>query len=570
MGLKGNLIGIASIPTLALLIIGITSFLELRHAHMATQDLVENNFIPVVDKDAKRLVYELGTASSLILEADRDVHQALLAEKAALTARTDEERDTCKQANEENIGQARERIKKASAFFSEEMQKNYQETFIPAYDKWEEATQKVIELAGSSGKAVFARRMSNGGTAEESFHAMRDLLDQMGTDIYNETDAGIKAMEASRDHAVSQANDAATRAKKALLVLQIAVFGGFLLTIVITTILSRRLSHALRTLIANLEAAAKQVGDAAGQLAGTSQQMATGANSQASSLEETSSSLEEMHSMTMRNAESAQEANQASRAAQLATTSGKDRIIEMESAIGRIKSSADETAKIVKTIDEIAFQTNLLALNAAVEAARAGDAGRGFAVVAEEVRNLAQRSAEAAKNTADLITESIQNAESGVVASESMREAFDSIGGEVEKVTLQVENVAAASEEQTKGIDQINAGVSQINQITQSAAASAEESASTSEELAAQSEELKRLVGSLVNLVDGTGKRIPTKKTKRQAPEAKQAQKPLAQKPVAERGKKPQTLAKKKAEPEPAHRMPSPEAIIPFDEDDDF
>ncbi len=177
----------------------------------------------------------------------------------------------------------------------------------------------------------------------------------------------------------------------------------------------------------------------------------------------------------------------------------------MSEAIGEIKRSSDETAKIVKTIDEIAFQTNLLALNAAVEAARAGDAGKGFAVVAEEVRNLAMRSAEAAKDTSALIEGSQKNADNGVTVTEEAAKSLREITDNIQKVAQLVGEVTAASNEQSEGIDQINTAVAQLDKVTQSSAANAEESASASEEMSGQAQELKAAVGTLVALVGGAG-----------------------------------------------------------------
>ncbi len=166
----------------------------------------------------------------------------------------------------------------------------------------------------------------------------------------------------------------------------------------------------------------------------------------------------------------------------------------LSDAINKIQASSDATAKIVKTIDEIAFQTNLLALNAAVEAARAGDAGKGFAVVAEEVRNLAMRSAEAAKNTANLIEESVSNSGGGVAINQEVLKNLVEINGQVKKVSEVMVDIAAASEQQTQGVGQVNAAMERMNLVTQQTAANAEESASASEELAGQAQEMRGMV----------------------------------------------------------------------------
>jgi methyl-accepting chemotaxis protein len=259
--------------------------------------------------------------------------------------------------------------------------------------------------------------------------------------------------------------------------------------------------EALNTAVGNLDdaltevqAASEQVAAASDEISAGSQNLAEGASQQASNLEEVSASLQEMASMTQQNTANAREARGISDAATDATRGGVDAMHRLSEAVDKIKASSDSTAHIVKTIDEIAFQTNLLALNAAVEAARAGDAGKGFAVVAEEVRNLAMRSAEAAKDTADLIDESVTNAERGVQINEEVVAHFGEIDGGVGRVREVMGEIAVASEQQGRGIDQINSAVEQMNAVTQSTAASSEESASAAEELTAQARRVRELV----------------------------------------------------------------------------
>jgi methyl-accepting chemotaxis protein len=209
--------------------------------------------------------------------------------------------------------------------------------------------------------------------------------------------------------------------------------------------------------------------------------------------------------MTLRNADNSQKANNLSKQTRLAADKGVADMAGMNTAMGAIKESSDDIAKIIKTIDEIAFQTNILALNAAVEAARAGEAGMGFAVVAEEVRNLAQRSAQAAKETATKIEGAIAKTAQGVELSGKVSAALNDIVAKARQVDELAAEVAGASREQTQGITQINTAVGQMDKVTQSNAANAEETAAAAEELNSQAEVMKQSVAELLQLVDGNG-----------------------------------------------------------------
>ncbi len=236
-------------------------------------------------------------------------------------------------------------------------------------------------------------------------------------------------------------------------------------------------------------------------IASSSQSMAEGASEQASSLEETSATLQEVSATIRSNASNAQKANETAIKTRGLSQQGNDAMRRLLDTMNKIKESSSQTANILNTIDEIAFQTNLLALNAAVEAARAGEAGKGFAVVAEEVRSLAQRSAEASKSTAQLIEQACTNAEQGVDMAQQTEQALAEIDSAITEVTNLINNVSDSSTQQADGIEQVDKAVSQIDQVTQSNAALAEESAAASEELNAQASEMNNMVNELVAMV---------------------------------------------------------------------
>lgn len=245
----------------------------------------------------------------------------------------------------------------------------------------------------------------------------------------------------------------------------------------------------------NIRQSTMQIDSASEQISRNSQTSAESASEEAASIQEITSSLHEITSNTKKNAQSAIQAKDLSITASDVTNVGVSSMEKLSNVIEQIKSSADETANIVKTIDDIAFQTNLLALNAAVEAARAGEAGKGFSVVAEEVRNLAMRSAEAARNTSELIQESVNNAENGVKMNSQVVTSLKDINTHVAGLTQVLEEIADASQRQTEGLTQISTTVEQLNSTTQQNAANSEELASTAEQLSAQSKNMRHFVG---------------------------------------------------------------------------
>jgi methyl-accepting chemotaxis protein len=269
--------------------------------------------------------------------------------------------------------------------------------------------------------------------------------------------------------------------------------------------IARGIVRPIRAIAQELGAGADQVAAASTQVSSSGQSLAAGASEQAASLEETSSSLEELASMTKRNAEHADSAKTLAADTRRAADTGSADMQQMSAAMADLQRTSTSVAKIVKTIDEIAFQTNILALNAAVEAARAGEAGAGFAVVADEVRRLAQRSAQAAKETAATIEEAVHMSERGVALSGKVVAGFGEILSKARQVDELVAEIANASREQSEGIQQINSAVGQMDKVTQTNASGAEESAAAAQELNAQASVLKDCVGQLLVVVNGEG-----------------------------------------------------------------
>ncbi|MFH1060810.1 MAG: methyl-accepting chemotaxis protein [Pseudomonadota bacterium] len=353
------------------------------------------------------------------------------------------------------------------------------------------------------------------------------------------------------------ADDAVSALSSASLLMIIGLAVALVLGIGAAAFITRSITKPIHGVIAGLNEGSLQVASASGQVANSSQSLAEGAAQQAAALEETTSSLEEMASMTRQNADNADQADTLAKDTTSVVRKANQAMGELTTSISDMSKASEETGKIIKTIDEIAFQTNLLALNAAVEAARAGEAGAGFAVVAEEVRNLAMRAAEAAKNTASLIEQTIKKTKDGSEIVRRTNEAFLEVQNSAGRMGELVAEIAAASREQAQGIDQVNKAATEMDKVTQQNAANAEESAAAAEELSAQSETMQGFVGELINLV-GTSNGNGHAKAKRRL--AGPQPKALPEASLSGHPKAPLHLAARKA---------NPSQVIPL-EDGDF
>ena len=343
--------------------------------------------------------------------------------------------------------------------------------------------------------------------------------------------------EGSVVEAFKQSNDESQKNMDMLESASLTVILGLVSMVVVGALLAffitRGIVHALMRTVTDLASCSDETASAAQQVAGGAQSLADGTSKTAAALEETSASLEEMGSMVRQTAASSSSAATLANEGRQAGERGSQAMVELAKAIQDIKTNADQTAKIVKTIDEIAFQTNLLALNAAVEAARAGDAGKGFAVVAEEVRNLAQRAGEAARNTSTLIENSVKAADNGVILAKGVSEIVTQSTTASRKINDLVAEIAASTKEVSQGIEQVSIAVRQMDQVTQGNAAGAEENSAVGEELSAQSQTLNGLVTGLDVMVRGVSAERPSAPAHAHARPAKATPTVNLQKPMA-------------------------------------
>lgn len=292
--------------------------------------------------------------------------------------------------------------------------------------------------------------------------------------------------------------------KTILIIFVVNLIALIILISILSATFIKGLVNSMQQIAVDLEKSSGQVADASEYLENVSQKLAEGSTEQAASVQETSSTLEETSSMVLKNNENTAEAANLARKTKECADKSNIEMQTMMQSMEELKNSSNAISKIIKAIDDISFQTNLLALNAAVEAARAGDAGKGFAVVAEEVRNLAQRSAQAAKETDQLINTNIKLSEQGVSITNNVSESISEINSQAGKVSELLNDIAAATKEQSIGIEQIHKAVVQMETVLQVNARTAEDSSSASEDLSKQTHIMNEIVNRLTDLINGS------------------------------------------------------------------
>ncbi len=357
------------------------------------------------------------------------------------------------------------------------------------------------------------------------------------------------------NQALTEARTATWQAIGFLVVAILVLMGG------VYWIMERMVVRPVVRIAGYLATGAEQVASAARQVSSSSQVLAEGASEQAASIEESSSSLEEMAAMTKQNANNSRQANDLMNDTKAVVVQANTSMEELNHSMLEITRASEETSKIVKTIDEIAFQTNLLALNAAVEAARAGEAGAGFAVVADEVRNLALRASEAAKNTAGLIDGTVKKVHDGSQLMSSTHEAFTQVAARTAKVADLVNEISAASSEQAQGIEHINIAVTEMDKVVQQNAATAEESASASQEMTGQTTRMTQWVQELLTVI-GTDKRQLASNFQLTSGSAS------SQQQIASGKRPPVRLGHAAVRHSAKSKEVRPEQLIPFDDDE--
>jgi len=430
-------------------------------------------------------------ATNNLLQLDRDLHQAQLAERALAHDSQLKEVEAYLKSNQENIEQVATRwdnFKEMARSFATEKMVSSQQLFEKDFGKWQKLSTDICQGLASGDATQREKAISlSFNEGADSFDKAREQIDIL-TELLENESAMLKA----------SANAAAVTSRW---IISSMVIVCFIIAAFMTWMIGFRVSRQLQSMADMLTHNASNTNESARQINVSSLKVAEGASEQAASLEETSAAIEESAGMIASNAQAAETAKLVSEAANSAAQEGFNEMESMIQAMKEIQEASDNVASTLKTIDEIAFQTNLLALNAAVEAARAGEAGAGFSVVAEEVRALAQRCATAAKETSTRIDDSVSRTQHGMETSTRVSDKLSSILEKARELDNLMTSIATGSKEQTSGIGQISKSMSQMESVTQENAAAAEESSAAASDLGQQVDQLFSVVGDLNKLL---------------------------------------------------------------------
>ncbi len=524
--------------------------------------LVFNRTITNMADSFKNEAYQ---SIDLILNADRDSYQSLDALHSALLFDPDSEfykgaydivmtniNDVNKRMNTiKGLVDSNTDLQQLAHPESKRTIKDDMNEFFPAFEAWIADTNDLMKQY-ESGKDI------------EALTERIKINSQLFTDARENMNAVGETLALFPD-VVARKNMGS--ASKQQLVVYIITAIIMAIAVLVILFFIKRLIRRL-TAVANRQTKlASALRQASMQLSDAGQQLSSGSNEQAASIEETSASMEETLSMVKQNEENTRQTRNLSEEASDSSAKGALKMSDMNKSMEELKRSSNEISKIIKVIDEIAFQTNILALNAAVEAARAGDAGLGFAVVAEEVRNLAQRSAQAAKDTAGIIERNIELSDKGLNVSRDVNASLEEISLKTKNVNQLMAEIAAASEEQSRGIGQVTEAISQMENVVQQNAATAQESAATAEELFAQAELLENAVLELNDLIKGSkNASIPVENDSRDSQMRRPGNKGFSSLPAKTGMTKPVTRDTKLVK----KHIVSPDDLIPLNEDDDF
>lgn len=368
---------------------------------------------------------------------------------------------------------------------------NEEKELIPQMDQYRDkyvtSREKVANFA-FGGKPQLGLAVYRGET-KEMFNGYIDNLN------------GLIAVNVKVAEEINKQNQRDSLVANAILLT--TLISSFVLLIFLGWMISKMITDPISEAVGSLDEGATMVASASVQLSAASQKLAEGSSEQAAAIQETSASIEESDSMVKQNTDNTQEAAVLAKKTKDFASKSNIEMSKMMDSMEELKKSSDDIAKIIKVIDEIAFQTNILALNAAVEAARAGDAGKGFAVVAEEVRNLAQKSAQATKDTSVIIDRNVFLSSQSAEATRLINDDIKEIDFQAQKVSELLDEIAVASKEQAQGIEQIDKAIQQMEQVLQANASTAEESASASRELSGQAVNVKEIVNTLLVMVEG-------------------------------------------------------------------